>query len=92
MEKELLTLAIPDISGKPFTRRHHTSSRAVGSADPFYGAAGDEDTPVGHVSYSLTGMQITSANIGASNIAVTPGGVAVAISSVSVGIHGNWSV
>jgi lipopolysaccharide-binding protein len=65
LEQELLTMAIPDISG-------------------------DADTPVGHISYDLSSITVTAVNIGASSLEISQAGVNLVISSVSVGLHGNW--
>ena len=67
LEKELLTISIPDISGKA-------------------------ETPVGHISYDLSNVQITAATIGASDLAISTAGVSLSVSSVSLGLLGDWSV
>jgi len=51
---------------------------------------GDADTPVGHVSYSLSQIHVTGVNIPTSSIVANTAGIAVSLSGVSISMNAHW--
>lgn len=51
---------------------------------------GDENTPVGHVSYDLTHIHVNSVSLPTSSILVNTVGLAVSISGLSLSMGANW--